>query len=363
MKKIGIAAGIILAVIIIGIFLINVAEQDTEVTREKTKVGFVLNGRCDDGSWVQSHYEGMEKTAKMLNLDVQYRENVPETQESKRIMEELIADGCEIILCNSYQYGQYVIETAREHPEVYFFHAAGVETRKNVSTYFGRSYQMRYLSGIVAGMQTETDEIGYVAAFPIPEVTRGINAFTLGVRKANPDAKVHVAWCYSWNSDEKAENVTETLLKKHDIDVITIHTNSLAPLAVAQEKKIWSIGYNRDNSELYPDSWLTAPIWNWEAFYEPHILECLQKKFQSRNYWDGVETGLVDLAPFGSAVKPGIEEVVNEEKEKLAQAGYDVFYGPIRDRNGKLRVRTNENMSDDTLLHRFDWYVEGVVFE
>lgn len=361
MKRIGIIAGGIFAVIIIGILLMNGQEKDTEVTKEQTKVGLILNGSRQDGSWSQSCYEGMEKSAGTLNLKIYYRENIPEDESCVGVMEALIADGCEIIICNSFNYGEWELQAAEQNPDVYFFHATGVEERENLATYFGRIYQMRYLSGIVAGLQTETNEIGYVAAFPFSEVNRGINAFTIGVREVNPKAKVYVEWTNSWTGDEEAAAATNALLENHNIDVFTIHTNSLKPLEIAEEKGIWSIGYNMDNSGKYPATFLTAPVWNWEKFYEPRILECLQGKFKGRHYWEGIDTGLVALSPLTENVKPGIAEEVEKRKKLLESCTVDVFYGPIRDAEGILRIENGESMSDEAMLNEFDWFVEGVL--
>lgn len=361
-KKISIIAGGIILVIMAGIFYISRQQNDTDVTKTQTKVGVILNGSVRDKSWSQACYEGMEKCAEKLNLSVDYRENVAENDGSLECMEELIAKGCEIIICNSYGYAKWELEAAKRHPETYFFHATGVETRENMATYFGRIYQMRYLSGIVAGLQTETEKIGYVAAFPIPEVNRGINAFTLGVREVNPDALVYVEWSKSWAGDDENREAAERLFKSHsDIDVLAMHADSLAPLDAAQERKIWSIGYNRDNSALYPETYLTAPVWQWENFFEARILECLQGKFQGIHYWEGIETGVVGLAPLTGNVKAGISDVVLSYRKRLESGIFDVFYGPVFDRDGNMRVASGENMSDDAMLNGFDWYVKGVV--
>lgn len=361
MRKIGLIAGCSLLLIIIGIFLINVQHAETDVTKERTRVGFLLNGSCQDQSWGQSHYEAIEKTAEELNLEVLYRENVPEDENCMAVIEELVGEGCEIIIGNSVQFGEWEMQMAEKYPEIYFFHAAGTGTRDNLSTYFGRIYQMRYLSGIVAGLQTETNQIGYVAAYPISEVNRGINAFTLGVRSVNKDAVVYVQWCDSWTDEEMVEAATNELLDTNEIDVLTLHCDTTVPLQIAEERGIWSIGYNMDNSSQYAGSHLTAPVWKWEMYYTPYILECLQGKYVEKQYWEGVETGIVDLAPLSELVKEGTAEVVAAERERLESGTYDVFYGPIRDSKGSLRVAEGETMSDRTLLYNFDWYVEGVV--
>lgn len=361
MRKILAVSGVIIGIILIGIILIRVRETDIEVTREKTKVGFILNGSINDHSWGQAHYEGMEQCAEVLNLEVYYCENVPADEQCRDCIEELIDRGCEIIICNSFGFGDYALAAAEEHRDIYFFHATGVEETDNLATYFGRIYQMRYLSGIVAGLQTDTNEIGYVAAYPIPEVNRGINAFTLGVREVNPDANVYVEWTQSWTEDTEAEAATEKLLAEHSIDVLTIHTDTNRTLEIAEERGIWCIGYNMDNIGMYPNTFLTAPVFEWENFYEPHILECLQGKFAGVHYWDGAETGIVSLAPLSRNVKSGIQTRVDEETQKFRSGTFDVFYGPITDTEGNVRVREMESMTDTEMLNSFDWYVEGVV--
>ncbi len=357
MKKILIAATVILSVLIAGILFISRGKEEPEGLR----VGVLLNGKKDDGTWNQSHYEGMEKTAEELKLQVTYYENVPENEECITYIKALVAAGCEIIVCDSFQYGPYVLELAEEYPEICFFHATGVETAENLTTYFGRMYQMRYLSGIVAGLQTETNQIGYVAAFPISEVNRGINAFTLGVKAVNPEAAVYVEWCGSWTEDEAAAEATRQLLEDHTIDVLAMHTNSLRPLEIAEEEGIWSIGYNTDNSKKCNDTFLTASVWNWENFYIPRFKECQQGKFIGRNYWEGAESGMVSLSPFTEHVKDGIEEIVKQKMQEISSGTFDVFYGPIYDRDGVLRIPAGESMSDEAMLNEFDWYVEGVV--
>lgn len=363
MKKVkGVVVGI-LFVIILGIIFIHSEEQNTDITKDKTKVGMILNGSIEDHSWGTSHYEGLEKCVDELNLAVEYRENVQADETSLGVMEELINDGCEIIICNSFGFGEWIIQAAEKYPDVYFFHATGTETRDNLSTYFGRMYQMRYLSGIVAGLQTETNEIGYVAAFPIDEVNRGINAFTLDVRKVNPNATVYVKFSNSWEGEAEAKATTEELLEKHNIDVLAMHVDTNIPLDIAEGKGIWAIGYNYDNAEVYKNSFLTAPVWQWEEFYEPRILECLQDKFYGRIYWDDSNTGILSLAPLTDNVKEGIEAVVEEEKQKIESGSWDVFFGPVTDQNGTIRILEGESMTDNAMLNEFEWYVEGVVID
>lgn len=363
MKKIMITIFVFISIIIFGMFVIRNNQKDTNITKKQTKVGFILNGKVDDKSWGQSHYNGMERIKKELNLDVIYKEDVPEDDGCIETIEELVKDGCEIIICDSFGYGNAEITCAKKYPEVYFFHATGVENASNLSTYFGRIYQMRYLTGVVAGLQTKTNEIGYVAAFPIAEVNRGINAFTLGVRAVNPDAKVYVEWSNSWGDDKANGDATRRLIEKQNIDVLAMHMDSVVPLEIAEEEGIWTIGYNIDNSENFPNTFLTAPVWNWEKFYEPRIRECLQGKFQGKSYWEGVETGIIGIAPLSKNVEAGIAQKVEKENERLESKTFDVFYGPIYDNKGNLKIPEGESMTDDAMLNDFFWYVEGVVID
>jgi basic membrane protein A len=224
-------------------------------------------------------------------------------------------------------------------------------------------YQIRYLCGIVAGLQTETNEIGYVAAYDLSEVNRGINAFTLGVRKVNPDANVYVRYCDSWDNDDATKKAAEQLFDSHSIDVMTVHSDSLAAYDEAEKRGIYIIGYNRDDSEDYPDYYLTAAVWQWDKFYTPKIKEVLQDKFKKEQYWDGVESGIVELAPLTENVKNGTERIVTSELFKLENGNFDVFYGPIYDTDGNLRVAEGESMTDEVMLNSFDWNVEGVIID
>jgi basic membrane protein A len=222
-------------------------------------------------------------------------------------------------------------------------------------------YQLRYLSGIVAGFKTKTNEIGYVAGFNISEVNRGINAFALGVQKVNPNAKVYISWTGSWTDESMAADATRDLLDRHNIDVLATHVDALSPYEIADDKGIWIIGYNRDNARRFPEHFLTAPVWRWENFYIPKIREIMQDKFEGKSYWLGLESGIMELSDLTKNVEDTIRQVVEVEKHRLTQGKFDVFYGPIEDNQGNIRVGEGESMTDDAMLNQFDWYVKGVI--
>lgn len=358
MKKVIITSAIIFAAIIAGIIVMTM--KPWENSDGEYKVGLILIGEKDDKSYNQSHYDGLSKTAGELNITALLRENIPTDESCCGTIEELIEDGCKVIICNSFAYGEFIEKMAPEYPDVYFFHATGVGSGRNFASFFGRMYQMRYLSGIAAGLRTETNEIGYIAAFDIPEVNRGINAFTLGVRSVNPDAKVYVDWCGSWTDEEAAAQSFKDLTENHRIDVMAMHSDARSPLELAEETGIWSIGYNFDNSADYPKSYLTAAIWQWEKFYTPKISECMNNIFVGKHYWESSDTGMVALAPLTANNAPEAAAIIEAEAARLNNGTYDVFYGPITDNQGNIRVAEGESMSDEVLLNSFDWYVEGV---
>lgn len=363
MKKIGILLLAIIMITAAGIFFMQVRQASVDVTEEITKVGFILNGTIDDRSWGQAHYMSMEQTAGELNLDVDYRESVSQ-QDCEGVIDELVSEGCRVIIANSYEYGPYVEQAAETYPGVVFLHSTGYAYHDNMSSYFGRIYQIRYLCGMVAGLQTRTGQIGYVAAFNTSEVNRGINAFTLGVKAVNPQATVYVRWTDSWIDDDLTREATKRLLDDHkDIDVLTGHSDSLALYDEADRRNVWIIGYNMDNADKYPEHFLTAATWNWEVFYTEQIMYVLQDKFIGSNYWKGIESGMISLAPLTANVNPKTSQVVEETKERMINGQWDVFYGPIYDNEGYLRVADMENLTDEVLLTEFDWFVDGVVID
>ena len=366
MKQISIIVSVIVFTILLVavVIILNFTKGDVrvDVLKDKTRVGFVLNGSVDDASWCQSHYTALRNISEDLNLEIVCRENVPE-ENCLDVIRSLVKDeDCLVIIGITFGYGPYMEQASAEFPDRFFLHATGTSYANNLCSYFGRMYQFRYLSGIVAGMQTQTNSIGYVAAFPISSVNRGINAFTLGVKSVNPDAEVHVRFCSSWTEDEPAYAATEKLIEEYGADVIAMHTDSLAPLDCADKNGVWSIGYSTDNTERYPDSYLTACVWKWDGYYKDQILACLQGKFHGAHSWLGIESGIMELADpirIGNAV-PQCAEPLEKARRSFENYSFDVFYGPVKDRDGNIRIAEGESMSDAKMLDNFDWYVEGV---
>lgn len=353
------ALGVILLVAAIITFCTH--KDDRNTFGKRMHIAMVMTGARDDHSWNESHYEAMKKVAHKLNLEVDYYENIPNDSTAENIMEQAIDRGAQVVIATSFDFGDKVLKMAMRHPDIKFLHATGTRTAPNLSTYFGRIYQMRYLSGIVAGLMTKNNRIGFLAGLNISEVNRSINAFALGVQKVNPEAKVYVSWSGSWIDELMADDATSYLIDTVGVDLLTVHVDALAPYEIAEKKNVWIIGYNNDNSKLYPKRFLTAPIWRWENFYEAKILEIIHHKFISRDYWLGVESGVIDLAPLTEHVDDSIRVLVEQERKRIEQGIFDVFFGPIIDNHGVVRIESGESMTDAEMLNHFDWYVKGVI--
>ncbi len=343
----------------------GIDENKNEV--EKLKVGFVYIGSVKDGGWSQAHDEGRQYLEKELPyVDASdYVENVPESPgDAERVITQLAEQGNKIIFTTSFGYMDPTINVAKNYPDVTFLHCSGYKTAENVGAYFGRMYQARYLSGLVAGKATVSNIIGYVAAMPIPEVIRGINAFTLGVKKVNPEAKVKVVWTNTWIDPSAAKRAAEALLDA-GADVITQHQDSPAPQQAAQAAGKLGIGYNSDMSKAAPKAVMTSPIWNWGPYYVETVKAIKEgtwdstPKCASLTYWGGLEDGVVGLAPFGPMVPDEVKQLVEQEKQRIISGAWDVFTGPIKDQKGEVRIADGKRMTDEEMLN-MNWFVEGV---
>lgn len=329
------------------------------VPPEELNPGFVYIGPVGDGGWTYMHEQGrlaMEEA--YPKVDSRIVESVPEGPDSVRVMETFIRNGSKLIFATSFGYMDFVMEAAKRHPDVTFMHCSGFKRAENVGTYFGRMYQARYLSGLVAGNATDKDVIGFVAAHPIPEVIRGINAFTLGARKVNPDVTVKVVWLFSWFDPGKEKEATKALIDS-GADVIAMHADTGAAPQAAEEAGVYVVGYNNDMSQYAPTKHLTAPIWQWGMVYKRVVGQLIEGTWESEDIWWGLKEGLVGLAPFGDAVSEETRELVAAEKQAIIAGEKDVFDGPLRNQKGDIKIPEGESMTDQQMLS-MSWFVQGV---
>ncbi len=350
-----VVAAILLMIIIVFIFTINFTKEPP------IKVGLILTGSTTDDGWNGMHYQGVSSACEELGVELIVKENVPEgTGKCAEAVDELVKEGAEMIILSSYAYPTEVQETIQKYPQVSFYGSSAEYSADNMTSYFGRMYQARYLTGIVAGMKTESNVIGYVAAMPNSEVNRGINAFTLGVKSVNEDAVVNVVWTNTWEGAEKEKEAAQLLVNKQGADVLTYHQNQHYVAQMADEVDVYSIGYNAP-AEGLSDKYLTAAVWDWNALYYQIVREYLQGKGNSvKRHWFGIDTGVVELSEFSDCVGEEIKNEVSAAENEM-NAGKDVFSGIIYDNTGKLRCDEGELISDEILLEKMDWFVDGVV--
>ncbi|MFC1488760.1 BMP family ABC transporter substrate-binding protein [Thermodesulfobacteriota bacterium] len=323
------------------------------------KVGFVYVSPIGDAGWSYAHDQGRLYIDSMDGVTTSFVEAVPEGPDSERVILNMARKNYDLIFATSYGYMDPMLKVAKQFPKVVFMHCSGFKKAINMGNYFGRMYQARYLSGMVAGAMTKTKTLGYVAAFPIPEVIRGINAFTLGAQAVNPDVEVRVVWTKTWYDPPTEKEAAKSLLDV-GADVITQHQDSPSAQEAAQERGVYSVGYNSDMSQFAPKAHLCAPIWNWGPFYKKILEQVREGKWESKAHWPGLDGGIVDLSPISSMVPKAVQKRVLNKKEEIASGKTDVFVGPIKDQDGKLRIVKGKAATDQELLG-MTYFVKGVI--
>lgn len=329
------------------------------VAAKETKVGFVYVSPIGDAGWSYAHDQGRLAVESMDNVTTSYVEAVPEGPDAERVIQNMARKGFDIVFATSFGYMDPMLKVAKQFPDTVFMHCSGFKTAENMGNYFGRMYQARFLSGMVAGAMTESNIIGYAAAFPIPEVIRGINAFALGAQSVNEDATVRVVWTKTWYDPATEKEAAKSLLDV-GADVIAQHQDSPGPQEAAQEKGVYSIGYNSDMSAFAPKAHLTAPVWNWGPYYVSVVKSVQEGTWEAESAWPGMESGIVDLAPFADMVPEEIQQMVEAKKAEIIAGKTDVFVGPIKDQDGNVKIAEGEKADDKTLLG-MTWFVEGVI--
>ena len=321
-------------------------------------IGFVYESPVGDAGWSFSHDLARQQLAADPDVTAHFVEGVPDGSDAERVIEAMARKKYNIIVTASRSFADDTARVAAKYPDTIFLNCGGDITAPNMSVYYGRMYQARYLSGMVAGAMTKSNVIGYVAAYPIPEVIRGINAFTLGARAVNPKASVKVIWTKTWYAPELEKSAALELIKEKS-DVIAYHQDSPSAQEAAAEKGVYAIGYNADMSLLYPKTQLIAAVWNWSRFYSEMFALYRKGLWVSGEYWLGMESGLVDITGIAPVVPEKIRNMVQARKNEIISGRYNVFQGPVRDNSGRLRIAESQTLSDDE-LKTMDWLVEGV---
>ena len=321
----------------------NTSGDTGGIPKDEIKVGVIhLSDPAEGSGYTYTHDLGIQGMQQNLNLSddqIVRKINISDTDAdaTRAAIQECIDEGCNIIFTTSWGYMETTAEMAEEYPDIYFSHGTGyMSNGKNFNNYFGRIYQARYLSGIVAGMNTKSNKIGYVAAMDSTnsEVTGGIDAFAMGIYSVNQNAKVYVKVTNSWFDPDGEKAAAETLLNM-GCDVIAQHCDTEYPQTLAQEKGVYSIGYNSDMSKNAPEACLCSVIWNWSAYYTSAVQSVIDGTWDGSNYYGGMNENLVGLTSLADFCADGTAEKVEEAKAAILSGENGVFDGVIETNTGE----------------------------
>lgn len=323
------------------------------------KAAFVLVGPVGDGGWSYMHNEGRKALEKLPYVKkTAFVESVPEG-ESERVIMEFARKGFNLIFTTSYGYADPTLNVARRFPNVVFQHCSGFLTSENMGNYFGRAHDAMYLAGMAAGLMTKSNILGIVAAHPIPEVIRNVNAWALGAMSVNPDVKVHVVWTNSWFDPPREREGAESLVAI-GADVLGQDQDSPAVQQVAQRKGIYSVGYNSDQTKFAPKAHLVSAVWDWTPILKSIAKDLHEGTWEPESIWWGLETGVVGLSPFGKMVPEDVIAKIEAKKQEIIDGKFAVFQGELKDQSGKVVVPTGTTPTDEELLSQY-FLVKGVV--
>ena len=346
----------------------DTVKSSSGVSKDSIKVGVIhLSDPADGSGYTYTHdigIMGMQQNLGLSDSQIIRKINVNDSDKdaTRKAIKECLDEGCNIIFSTSWGYMETTAQMAEEYPDVYFSHGTGyMSNGKNFNNYFGRIYQPRYLSGIVAGMNTKTNKIGYVAAMGSEnsEVTGGIDAFALGVYSVNPSAQIYVKVTNSWY-DPAAEKAAASTLLNMNCDVIAQHCDTTYPQLLAQQKNVYSIGYNSDMSKDAPDACLCSVIWNWSAYYTAAVQSVIDGTWDGSNYYGGMNENIVGITQLADFCKSGTQQKVDEAKKDIISGKLGIFDGVIETNTGTTVGESGKTLKDSDITGNINWYFKTV---
>jgi len=366
-----IIVGVLGAAILGALYFMTSGEKATNVadkSNEATKVGFVYLTTPGDHGWTYAHEVARQDVEKHFGdkVETTFVENVPEGPDSARVIRELAKQGNEIIFTTSFGYMDHTIKVAKEFPNVKFEHITGYKRSPNVATGNIRFYEGRYVQGVVAGLMTKSNKIGYLASFPIPEVIQGINAFGIGLRSVNPKAEVSVIWVNSWYDPVKEADAAKVHIAE-GADILAQHTDSPAMLQTAQKAGVHGFGQSSDMKAFAPKAQLFSSVNNWGPYYISKIQQMMDGKWSTGdgpdhwagNTWVGMAEDYLVLSPFEN-MPADVAKAAAQASADIKSGKNKIFTGPIKDNSGKVRVPAGKTLNDGELFHTLDYYVDGI---
>jgi basic membrane protein A and related proteins len=326
---------------------------------EPFKAGFVYVGPVADFGWSHQHDLGRQAAQKALGdkLKTTYVESVKEGPDSERVIRELATGGNGIIFTTSFGFMNPTIKVAKQFPNVKFEHCTGYKRAANVATYNIRFYEGRYVQGVIAGKMSKSGVIGYIGSVPIPEVVMGMNAFIRGMRTVNPQGKIKLVWINGWYDPGKESDAAKALIDQ-GADIIAQHTDSAAPLQVAEQRGVHGFGQASDMIKFAPKAQLTSSVDHWDEYYTQRIQAAMGGSWQTQDVWGGLKAGMLHMAPWTN-MPDDVAQAAQTAEDGIKDGSIVIFKGPINDQGGKVKVADGAQLTDDDVLG-MNWLAEGI---
>ncbi|MFV8816310.1 BMP family ABC transporter substrate-binding protein [Haliea sp. E17] len=325
------------------------------------KVAFMHENPVGQGGWTLSHEIARKKLQEHFGdaISTSALDGIAPGGDAERVLTKLARDGNDLIFATSFGFMNSAVRVAKRFPRTTFEHASGYTTARNLGTYQIRAYQGRYLAGYAAGLVSKTGRLGYVGSFPIPEVLRGINAYTLGARAARPDIEVEVVWISTWSDASRSREAADLLIAR-GADVITHHTETSAAIQAAEQAGVWSVGYQTDRSPFAPQHHLVSIAHNWLPIYIRKVQAVMDGTWKAEVDWVGVEEDATQLVGWGPEVPEEVKAAVAAQRQRMIDGELKVFSGPLQDLEGVERVAAG-SVPDDKALTGMEWMLSGII--
>lgn len=328
---------------------------------EPLKVCFMYPNPIGESGWTYQQELGRKDLVAAMGdkITTKYVENVPEGPDAERVVRNFVQDGCRLIFTPSFGFMEPTIKVARTAPkDVIFMQGTGYKMAPNVGIYNAWYYQGRYIEGVVAGYMSKNGNVGYVGAFPIPEVVQGINAFTLGLRSVNPKARVHLVWVNSWYDPGKERDAANALIKLGS-DVLAYATSGVPIVTLGEQKGVYTLGYYSDMSKFGPKTNLTSVVMNWGPFDQKTVEEVLAGTWKSEDTWGGLKDQMIKMAPLNPVIPADVREKVAQVEQQVSDGTLQPFAGPVVDQGGKTRIPAGQ-VATPKDLNSMNYLVQGV---
>lgn len=328
---------------------------------EPLKAAWIYIGPVGSAGWSFAHDLGRKAVEAEFGEKIKttFVESVPEGADTERVLRDLVSQGNKLIFGTSFGFMEAMAKVAKDHPEVKFEHATGYKTADNMNVYDSRFYQVTYLAGVAAAHMTKTGTLGFVGSFPIPEVLRNINAFTLGAQTVKPDVKIRVVWANTWFDPPKETEAALSLLNG-GADVLLQNTDSTAVLQAAENAGKLAFGWDSDMSAFGGNAHLGSAIADWSNYYRKTVQSVLDGTWKGNQIsrW-GVPEGQNDLVSISDKIPAEARTKIDEIKAKMKDGSFDVFTGPLQDGSGKERLAAGVR-ADDDWMGKIDFFLPGI---